>query len=117
MIGEPQNADLKEAAAAGRLRVSISSVAIEANRSRTLIGHDKCPFPDVRQRILKFVAEGPSARQVRRALRSTNQQNAELRRQLAESASIQAALILELNKLKELTHTDIRQRSRSKGAT
>lgn len=115
VIGEPLNASLKAAAAAGRLRISITSVAIEAGRSRTLIGHEKCPYPDLRQRILKLMEEGPSARHLRHAMKSANRRIAELSRQLAEGNSIQAALVLELNRLRSESEADLKRMARRKG--
>lgn len=100
IMGEPTNPQLVKAAVAGRLRVSIAAVALEAKRSRTLIGHDKCPFPDLRRRILQLKEEGPAARQARHALRVANRRIAELTQQLAERDSIQAALVLDREKMR-----------------
>jgi PHP family Zn ribbon phosphoesterase len=43
------------AAKKGKLRVTIATVAREANRSRTLIGSGNCPYPDVRKAILDII--------------------------------------------------------------
>lgn len=100
LIGEPATPQLKKAAEAGRLRVNIANVALEAGRSRTLIGHDNCPFPDLRRRILGVKEEGPTARQARHALKVANRRIAELTQQLAERDSIQAALVLDREKMR-----------------
>src|SRR5258708_2941611 len=49
--GNPTNPDLCRLVAEGRLRVSYSSVAKEAGRSRTLIAHKNCTYPEVRKAI------------------------------------------------------------------
>lgn len=49
--GRPQHPELIEQAKKGRLRVTISSVALEAGVSRTLIGFDECRYKDVRKKI------------------------------------------------------------------
>lgn len=100
VIGEPANPKLKNAAEAGRLRVNIVTVALEAGRSRTLIGHDNCPFPDLRRRILELKNEGPTARHARHALKVANRRIAELTKQLAERDSIQAALVQDRERMR-----------------
>jgi len=100
VIGEPANPKLKKAAEAGRLRVNIATVALEAGRSRTLIGYDNCPFPDLRRRILDLKNEGPTARHARHALKIANRRIAKLTKQLAERDSIQAALVLDRERMK-----------------
>jgi hypothetical protein len=100
IMGEPTNPQLIKSAAAGRLRVNIATVALEAGRSRTLIGHDNCPFPDLRRRILELKNEGPTARHARHALKIANRRIAELTKQLAERDSIQAALVLDRERMR-----------------
>lgn len=100
VIGEPATPKLRKAAEAGRLRVNIATVALEAGRSRTLIGHDNCPFPDLRRRILELKNEGPTARHARHALKVANRRVAELTKQLAERDSIQAALVLDRERMR-----------------
>jgi hypothetical protein len=48
----PQHPKLIEQAKKGRLKVTISSVALEAGVSRTLIGFDGCRYMEVRKKIL-----------------------------------------------------------------
>lgn len=50
--GTPRHQRLKALAAKGALRVTVSSVALEAGRSRTLIGTADCAYPEIRNRIL-----------------------------------------------------------------
>lgn len=101
VTGQPQHPELKERAAAGRLRVSIVTVAKEAGKSRTLIGHDGCPYPELRKRILGMMEEGPSARKERDLFKKTSARNADLTRRLAVQESIQAALVLELGRMRQ----------------
>lgn len=47
---------LKNKFSGGRaVRISYSAVAAEAGRSRTLIGHDGCPYPAVRKAVGKAI--------------------------------------------------------------
>lgn len=50
--GQPLHPDNVKAKREGRLRISVASVAKEANRSRTLIGIEGCAYPDVRREVL-----------------------------------------------------------------
>lgn len=54
--GQPLHPDHVKAKREGRLRISVASVAKEANRSRTLIGTEDCAYPDVRREVLACVA-------------------------------------------------------------
>ena len=96
ITGQPSHPDLQAKAAAGQLRISISTVAKEAGRSRTLIGHEGCPYPKIRQRILDLMDEGPRAQAARDLFKKTATRNSDLTQRLAAQESIQAALVLEL---------------------
>jgi hypothetical protein len=100
LAGQPQNEELRMLAEQNRLRISVASVSKEAGRSRTLIGFDDCAYPDVRKRVLAAMREGPSAKVAQSALRTKNAEAAELKRQLAESYTVQAMLVLELEKVR-----------------
>src|SRR5687767_5776403 len=50
--GKPLHPQLRKLAAEGRLRINVSTVAKEANRSRTLIALEKCRYPRIRAEIL-----------------------------------------------------------------
>lgn len=96
ITGQPDHPDLQAKAAAGQLRISFSTVAKEAGRSRTLIGHDGCAYPKMRQRILDLMEEGPRAQAARDLFKKTATRNSDLTQRLAAQESIQAALVLEL---------------------
>lgn len=49
---QPTHPDLVLAASEGKLKITPSSVALEARRSRTLIGMDDCKYPDIRREVL-----------------------------------------------------------------
>lgn len=74
--GKPREERNTKLATKGRLRVTIATVAREAGRSRTLIGSDKCPYPDVRKAVLSAMNGGdetgrtrPTAAELVRRLR------------------------------------------------
>lgn len=74
LAGKPRNKKLKERAAAGQLKVNISTVALEAKRARGLIALQNCRYPEVRARILGERSEpGPvnTAADAMNALRAT----------------------------------------------
>jgi hypothetical protein len=50
--GCPKHEDLATRAAAGKLRINFSTVAMEAGHSRTLIAFSDCAYPDVRTAVL-----------------------------------------------------------------
>ena len=50
-LGTPRHPDLKKAQARGNLKIHFSSVALEAKRSRTLIGTEDCRYPNIRNLI------------------------------------------------------------------
>lgn len=50
--GKPRDHRNIARAAKGRLRVTVASVAQEAGVSRTLIGSEKCAYPEVRKAVL-----------------------------------------------------------------
>jgi hypothetical protein len=49
--GEPTHKKLKAMLKSGKLKINTVTVALEAGRSRTLIGMDKCRYPKVREAI------------------------------------------------------------------
>lgn len=49
--GKPSHHTLKKANELGRLKISITNVAMEAARSRTLIGMENCRYPRIRDLV------------------------------------------------------------------
>ncbi|MFC3457538.1 hypothetical protein [Massilia haematophila] len=97
--GQPKNAILSKKAKLGKLRINAATVAREANRSRTLIGHDGCAYPRVRAAV-KAAAEPEvpptSFEDVNRRLREDNQ---ELRKTVKLAMSQVAAMIKRMDHL------------------
>lgn len=64
----------------GKIKVNIANVAKEADRSRTLIGTERCRFPEIRQAILISAERVPKGRDS--VLADLRQQVAKLRTEL-----------------------------------
>lgn len=91
--GKPNHPDLLKKARLKKLRINATTVAKEAGRARTLIGHDGCAYPRVRAAIKRYEnPSGPSTsyESVNRGLR---EQNADLRKTVTIAASRLAAMI------------------------
>ncbi|MBY0443667.1 MAG: hypothetical protein K2Q15_00470 [Burkholderiales bacterium] len=58
--GQPNNKALKAAQTKGFLKITASNVALEAGRSRTLIGMENCKYPHIRE-MIKLVKEGKAS--------------------------------------------------------
>lgn len=59
-VGEPTNKNLIAQKKKGILKINVSNVALEASRSRTLIGMDSCRYPRVRELIRKAKVGEPA---------------------------------------------------------
>lgn len=109
VVGEPTHPELVRRHGANKLRISYSVVALEAGRSRTLIGHKGCALPGVREEIGAIMERGPSASQARAMLRAAVTRATSLQQQLAMCQNINAALHLEVTRLRsELEATRLR---------
>lgn len=107
--GTPKHPKLKVLAAKGRLRVNPSSVALEAGRSRTLIGTDDCPYPAIRQRILELkrpIAQSRTQDEIISKLRADNKalkaENERIATQLADAVAAAFRLKKELDFQREV---------------
>ena len=107
--GTPRHQRLKALAAKGALRITISSVALEAGRSRTLIGTADCAYPAIRNRILD--ERQPTAQrrtqddiitQLRRDNQGLKAENACIATQLADAVAAAWRLKKELDFQREL---------------
>lgn len=92
--GAPKHQRLRALAAKGALRITISSVALEAGRSRTLIGTADCAYPEIRSRILDRRRPASQRRtqddiiaQLRRENQSLKAENARIATQLADAVA------------------------------
>lgn len=102
--GRPENPDLAVLAKQGKLKTNSTTVSKEAGVSRTLIGHDKCRYPNVRRAICeKDAAAEELPVRVPTDMRTTNaalrQINRILEQRLKVSLSEQAAMLSRMQKL------------------
>lgn len=99
--GKPKNKDLLVLAKQGKLRISVSTVALEAGRSRTLIGHAKCQYPHVRDKVLAMRhGEGEPTR-LQDVLANKRHETTRLKREMQNLASHCAALIVRAAQMQE----------------
>lgn len=109
VAGEPTHPELLRRHGTNKLKISYAVVALEAGRSRTLIGHKGCALPRVREEIRTIIERGPSATQARTMLRAAVMRVTSLQQQLAMCHSINAVLQLEVTRLRaELEATRLR---------
>lgn len=113
--GEPKNKKLAKLQAAGKLKVSLSGVALESGHSRTLIGTKDCDYPRVRAAVLADMqplerSEPTTARDVINLLRQDIQT---LRIQLHKRDSENAALIRRIRKVETNALAEIREAKRA----
>lgn len=93
-LGKPKHPDLARLATQGKLRITVASVALEACRSRTLIGFAGCRFPDIRDRIIKCGGRDESCgRGVTRVVEGLRRANAALRDEIQALRSQQALML------------------------
>ena len=96
----PQDPDLAQKAQRGTLKINISSVAKEAGRSRTLVSHGCCAYPQVRAAILNYrnpPNQATSMAEINRRLRS---ENAELRRSIKLAREAMAEMVRRVESIK-----------------
>lgn len=96
----PANPDLARKAQRGTLKISVSTVAKEAGRSRTLISHDRCAYPQVRAAILNYVDPPTQATSMAEINRRLHNENAELRRSIKLAREAMAAMVRRMERVK-----------------
>lgn len=92
--GKPRDRELHDAAKAGKLRISVTTVAKEAGHSRTLIGHKGCKYPAVRDRIVALKTDPANPTRLQDIVAARRQDVARLSRELKLSQSQVAALVV-----------------------
>lgn len=120
--GNPVCPDLQKKAKAGKLRINVTAVALEAGGpdqkggwqglSRTLIGHDKCPYPRAREEIRKGKDEASGEydlKNVNSRLRERNRQLEKMNKQLLSAC---AAMRVRMNKLESAVKVEIEKLQR-----
>ena len=93
--GTPKNAALKLLHEKGKLKIHISSVALEAGRSRTLIALESCRFPKIRSKILNLANSESGALTSMAVLQKLRQENKNLLADLDKSRTLQLAAFYE----------------------
>lgn len=93
---KPFNPKLKRLVAEDRLEINPSTVSLEAERSRTMIGYDGCPLQNVREKILELKKPGVIAtpRTAREVIARLRADIADLKGKLRGSMDAQAAHFL-----------------------
>lgn len=110
--GIPKQPDLQKKVRLKRLRINATTVAREAGRARTLIGHDGCAYPRVRAAIKALEdRSGPvtSFEDVNRKLR---EENADLRKTIKISMSQVAAVLRRMETLDSEIERKIKEATR-----
>lgn len=120
--GKPMCAELQKKAKAGKLRVDVSAVALEAGGpdekgvwrglSRTLIGHDNCRYSKVREEIQRGRDGEPGEydlKNVNSKLRERNRQLEKVNKQLLSTC---AAMRVRMNKLESVVKEEIEKLQR-----
>lgn len=116
--GEPTSPELvRMKAKLGYVRITPSSVAREAGHSRTNIGSKLCPYPDVRKAVLKYArthrkrpSDGGQAGEADRSASYT-----QLVAKLSVADTLNATLILELDRERDRAEQAVRRIERLKG--
>lgn len=99
--GLPRNADLILLSQQGKLKINPSSVALEAGRSRTLIGMDGCRYPDVRREVLASKDQTPLQMKRSAALKAMSAEIKRLEEQITIKESALVAALLRIDQLAE----------------
>lgn len=97
--GAPKNADLKELAAQGKLKVTLTSVAKEAGVSRTLIGMEKCAYPGVRKAVVG--SKRSKVDELNRKIEALQEQVKDLEARLLARDSTNAEILLRARALQK----------------
>lgn len=90
--GQPRNTRLRKLSDEGRLSINPTTVALEAERSRTLIALENCRFPSVRARIHSATTqtEPVSPRNASEVIKRLRDQVVSLKKEIAASLEAQA---------------------------
>lgn len=115
--GKPKNKALQVAAKAGKLRISVSTVATEAGHSRTLIGHKACKYPAVRDQIIALRTDPENPSRLQDIVAARRADVARLTRELKLAQTQNASLLIRMLKLEqEITRLERENSRLKKGA-
>jgi hypothetical protein len=114
MDGNPRQPDLRKKLRKDQLRINPTTVAKEAGRSRTLIGHQKCDYPRIRA-LIKAEQKAPS--EVPTSFEEINgklrEENRSLRAAVNLSMSRVAAMLLRMGALEKKANAKIKTAQRA----
>jgi hypothetical protein len=120
--GNPLCPELQKRAKAGKLRVDVSAVAREAGGpdekgiwrglSRTLIGHDNCRYPKVREEIRKGKEGEPGEYDLKNVNSRLRERNRQLERMNKQLLSTCAAMRVRMNKLESAVKVEFEKLQR-----
>lgn len=97
--GSPTHPKLIPRAAGGDLKISVTTVSLEAGHSRTLIGMDGCKYPDVRAAVLASRDQSPLQMKRSAALKAMSEELSLLRDQIRLKDSALMAALLQMDDL------------------
>jgi len=95
-LGKPRDPKLAAQAKIGALRMTVTSLAREAGHSRTLIGHQQCKYPRVRDKLIALRCDPEMPTRLTDIVDKKREEAATLRRQLALAHTENAALVIRL---------------------
>lgn len=97
--GMPKNSKLIEDASNGVLKINPSSVALEAGRSRTLIGMEGCKYPEIRREVLASKDQSPLQMKRGAALKSLGLEIKRLEEQIRIKDTALVAAMMKIDEL------------------
>lgn len=97
----PQHVLLLAKSKTGRLKVSLSNLALEAGHSRTLISGRACQYPEIRDRALQIAvkANAKPAKATKQIISDLREENVKLRQQLEQISTSYAEVLLRIYNL------------------
>lgn len=109
---KPKHPELVAALEAGRLRISISSVAKEAGRARTLISHAQCDLPEIRNLVLSLMNSPADRKSSVQTITDLRREVSSLKEQLAMARSENVALLRRMERIDSYARKAIQQAER-----
>lgn len=110
--GRPTHPELVVAAESGKLRISATTVAKEACRSRTLISHAGCALPHIRDIIIGLKEQPKPSKPSALVIADLRKETASLRNQLSLARSENAALLRRLERVEAQAKKTLQQAER-----
>lgn len=99
--GKPKVPKLIMDASLGKLKINPSSVALEAGRSRTLIGMEGCRYPDIRREVLASKDQSPLQMKRGAALKAMSLEIRRLEEQIQIKETALVAALMRIDDLKK----------------